>query len=178
VIARYPFLFLARATCAIERIPDSTALAQVGVVNTAWAKVHPSRLQLENSVFCKRDENTRSLPQTIEKKNSRPPLHVDIMYAKTVQGLWPRELNVWTKYRHRFRQRPKNVFRNYKIHIHCHDVELQFGTLVWATTKAEKMNKDASNAAIRRAISCPTAMQMGRISNVSFWRIARGPSSW
>jgi hypothetical protein len=89
VIARYPFLFLACATCAIERIPDGTALAHIGVVNTAWAKVHPSWLQLENSVFCKKMRIQDPYAQTIEKKkkeNSRPPLHVDIMYAKTVQG--------------------------------------------------------------------------------------------
>jgi hypothetical protein len=66
--------------------------------------------------------------------------------------------------------------RNYRIHTHCHDVELQFGAFIWATTKAEKINKDASNAATRRDISCPTAMQGGRISNVSFWRIAEGSS--
>lgn len=64
--------------------------------------------------------------------------------------------------------------RKYKVHTHCHDVELQFGALIWATTKAEKINKDASNAATRRDISCPTAMQVGGISNVSFWR---GPYS-
>jgi hypothetical protein len=58
------------------------------------------------------------------------------------------------------------------MHTHCHDVELQFGTLIWATTKAGKINKDASNAATRRDISCTTAMNVGRISSV---RIAAGP---
>ena len=49
--------------------------------------------------------------------------------------------------------------RNYKMRTHCHDVELQFGTLIWATTKAEKINKDANKAATRRDISCPTGGQ-------------------
>jgi hypothetical protein len=62
--------------------------------------------------------------------------------------------------------------RKYKVHTHSHDVELQFGALIWATTKAEKINKDASSAATRRDISCPAAMQVGGISNVSF---CRGP---
>jgi len=52
-----------------------------------------------------------------------------------------------------------------RMHTHCHVVELQFGALIWAITKAERINKDASNAATRRDISCPSAVQVGRISN-------------
>jgi hypothetical protein len=68
----------------------------------------------------------------------------------------------------------KMYCRNYKIHTHRHDVELQFGAVIWATTKAEKINKDENNAATRRDISWPTDMQV----DVSFWKTARGPLWW
>ena len=82
------------------------------------------------------------------------------MYAKTVQGFWPRELNVYTNITIDSEKGHRMFCWNYKVRTHRHDVELQFGALIWATTRAEKINKDASKAVTRRDISCPRAMQV------------------
>jgi len=78
------------------------------------------------------------------------------MYAKTVHGHWPRELNVWTRY-----HQIKRHCRSHKIHTQSQNDEVQFGALIWATAKAENKKKDASVAATRRVISHPTVTQVG-----------------
>ena len=99
-----------------------------------------------------------------KKKNSLPPLHVDIMYTKTVHGLWSRELNAW---HHRFRLKATTEMycQNYKMHTHCHAaVELQVGATIWATTEAEKKNKVTSGGAaerIRKDIFYPKGRVVG-----------------
>ena len=49
--------------------------------------------------------------------------------------------------------------REYDVHTHCHDPEVQLGAVTWASAKEEKKNEDASDAATRRRdISCRTAL--------------------
>ncbi len=71
------------------------------------------------------------------------------MYAATVHGLWPRELNVWIQY-HQIRL-SESSDKGHNMHTQEKDGKVQLAvTSTWATTKAEKKSKDASGTATRR----------------------------
>ena len=87
------------------------------------------------------------------------------MYAATVHGLWPRELNVYQDTRPSHPIKTRKCVMNHNMHTQSKDGKVQFAvTLTPATAKAEKKNKDTSGGAterVRKDISLPKATGKG-----------------
>ena len=159
-IVRDPSSSLASATGTYERISDGAALAQVGVVNTTWAKVRLSRLQRPNSEHCKNDKTMRptNARQNKQANDLPPPLHVPNMFAATSHGSWLRELNDWTKSTSgQVTARGRTV--EMTMHTHAH-VDSQFGELIWASAVPEKKTKNASGVARSDICGCLAALRV------------------
>jgi hypothetical protein len=69
------------------------------------------------------------------------------MYAATRHGLWPRELDVWIN---AIRSDKGHKMCSHNMHTQERESTMQVAvTLIPATTKVEKKNKDTSDAATR-----------------------------